>query len=291
MSFKGHLPDKDSLENTPCPLCNNESGSLVCEINSYKYNKCNNCQLVYLNPRLNEKSLLAYYAQDSFYTQYSAGTGYEVQEKALRSTFSKYMKELHKRNVTGGKLLEIGCGFGFLLDEAKDFFGYRIGTDFSNEAVNHAKKYADNVYCGGLEAVPDDSVNKFDCVITFSVLEHVYNPNTFITEIENYMTPKGRLVVSTPFIGGMWYKVLGKKWPFFIPPEHVCLYNHASISRLLEQNGFKDIQIFISSHAWPISVFLSKVGMHKLSSMTTKLGIGNSPLFVPSTIINVIGSK
>jgi len=40
------------------------------------------------------------------------------------------MKELHKRNVTGGKLLEIGCGFGFLLDEAKNYFDYRIGTDF-----------------------------------------------------------------------------------------------------------------------------------------------------------------
>lgn len=62
--------------------------------------------------------------------------------------------------------------------------------------------------------MPDNSVNKFDCVITFSVLEHVYNPNAFIKEIENYMTPKGRLVVSTPFIGGMWYKVLGKNGRF-----------------------------------------------------------------------------
>jgi SAM-dependent methyltransferase len=244
-----------------------------------------------LNPRLSEESLLSYYSQDSFYSEYSAGTGYEIQEKALRSTFSKYMKELHKRNITGGKLLEIGCGFGFLLDEAKGYFDYRIGTDFSGEAVSHAKKFADNVYCGGLEAIPNDTPAKFDCVITFSVLEHVYNPNTFIKEIQNYMTPNGSLVVSTPFLGGMWYKILGKKWPFFIPPEHVCLYNHNSISRLFEQNGFKNIQMFISSHAWPIAVFLSKMGMRGLSSVTTKLKIGDVPLFVPFTIINIIGSK
>jgi len=244
----------DSFENTPCPLCGSESSSLLYEINSYKYNKCNNCELVYLNPRLKEESLLEYYAQDSFYAEYSSG----------------YMKELHKRNVTGGKLLEIGCGFGFLLDEAKNYFDYRIGTDFSSEAVSHAKKYADNVYCGGLEAIPSDTSTKFDCVITFSVLEHVYNPNTFIQEIQNYMAPNGSLVVSTPFIGGMWYKILGKKWPFFIPPEHVCLYNHNSISQLLKQN------------AWPVAGFLSK---------TLKLKIGDVPLFVPFTIINIIGSK
>jgi len=291
MSSKEYFSDTDSFENTPCPLCGSESSSLLYEINSYKYNKCNNCELVYLNPRLKEESLLEYYAQDSFYAEYSSGTGYEIQERALRSTFSRYMKELHKRNVTGGKLLEIGCGFGFLLDEAKNYFDYRIGTDFSSEAVSHAKKYADNVYCGGLEAIPSDTSTKFDCVISFSVLEHVYNPNTFIQEIQNYMAPNGSLVVSTPFIGGMWYKILGKKWSFFIPPEHVCLYNHNSISQLLKQNGFKNIEMFISSHAWPVAGFLSKMGMRKLSSMTLKLKIGDVPLFVPFTIINIIGSK
>jgi len=56
------------------------------------------------------------------------------------------------------------------------------------------------------------------------------------------MAPNGSLVVSTPFIGGMWYKILGKKWPFFIPPEHVCLYNHNSISQLLKQTVSKTLK-------------------------------------------------
>jgi len=58
ISFKEYFSDTDSFENTPCPLCGSESSSLLYEINSYKYNKCNNCELVYLNPRLKEESLL-----------------------------------------------------------------------------------------------------------------------------------------------------------------------------------------------------------------------------------------
>jgi len=46
--------------------------------------------------------------------------------------------------------------------------------------------------------------------------------------------------------------------------------------------------MFISSHAWPVAGFLSKMGMRKLSSMTLKLKIGDVPLFVPFTIINII---
>ena len=89
--------------------------------------------------------------------------------------------------------------FRFSVDEAKEYFDYRIGTDFQVKRLI-MPKVCRPCLLWRLESIPSDETNKFDCVITFSVLEHVYNPNTFIEEINNFMAPKGRLVVSTHFI-------------------------------------------------------------------------------------------
>ena len=69
--------------------------------------------------------------------------------------------------------LEVGCGYGFLLDEAKPYFDYRAGIDFSG-AVKSASERADRVYQGDLDIIPDEE--RFDCIILVSVIEHVHKP-------------------------------------------------------------------------------------------------------------------
>jgi len=60
----------------------------------------------------------------------------------------------------------------FCWDEAKPYLTKRIGTDYCSEAVEHAKKYADAIYQGGLVDLND--AEGFDCIILNQVIEHVY---------------------------------------------------------------------------------------------------------------------
>jgi len=168
------------------------------------------------------------------------------------------MKELHKRNVTGGKLLEIGCGFGFLLDEAKNYFDYRIGTDFSSEAVSHAKSMRIMFIAADLKQF-QWHLNQIRLCNNVQCSRACLQPQYLYPGNPKLYGAKWLFGCFHSFYRRMWYKILGKKWPFFIPPEHVCLYNHNSISQLLKQNGFKNIEMFISSHAWPVAGFLSKM--------------------------------
>jgi 2-polyprenyl-3-methyl-5-hydroxy-6-metoxy-1,4-benzoquinol methylase len=282
--------DKTSFIETNCPLCWGKDGTLLYSFQHFDYLTCTDCGLVYLNPRLTEEAIKVYYTGDDFYAQYSAGTGYEIQELALRKTFRKFLKQLKKKGLTGGRLLEIGCGYGFLLDEAKNYFSYRVGTEFSPEAVTHARHYADEVFCGGLESLPD-YLKEFDCVITFSVIEHVYHPNEFIADIESKLVSNGRLIISTSNVGNFWRKILKSKWPLFIPPEHVCLYDNHTIIKLLKTNNFKDVRSFDSIHAWPLAVFISKLGVQKVRDNIRNLNLDKFPILVPKILISVSGRK
>lgn len=282
-------PTAPILEYTACPLCNgNESNSLYAFPPFYVV-RCKACGLFYLNPRLNESNILDYYARE-LYDEYSAGLGYEIQEPTLRMTFRRFLQNLHKRKLTGGRLLEIGCGSGFLIDEAKSYFSYRVATDMSPEAAKKAKTLADEVYCGDLSAVPK-SVPLFDCVIAFSVIEHIYRPHAFIQEILERLSPHGKLVLATPNIDTLYYKILRKKWPFFIPPEHVCLYSPKTLSTLLEQNHLHDVDCFEPAHAWPLAAFIAKAKLKSLARKMARTSLGKIPIFMPKTIVCVVGKK
>ena len=41
---------------------------------------------------------------------------------------------------------------------------------------------------------------KFDTIIIFNVLEHVYDINNALKEIKKILKPKGKIIISTPFI-------------------------------------------------------------------------------------------
>ena len=57
--------------------------------------------------------------------------------------------------LTGGDLLEIGCGYGYLLDEARAFFERRVGTEFSPQGAEIARATGAEVFVGGIEQSSD----------------------------------------------------------------------------------------------------------------------------------------
>lgn len=282
--------NKLNIEQTDCPICNTLNDKLLYFFDPFKLVKCTKCGLVYLSSRLNENFIFDHYSEEDFYNNYTAGTGYEMQEYALRGTFMKFLKVLHKKGITNGRLLEVGCGFGYLLDLAKNYFSYCAGTDFSKSAVEKAQNFCDNVYCGGLESIPDTE-EKFDCIIAFSVIEHVYKPNEFIEGISTKLKSGGLFIIATPDVGSYWSKLLKKKWPFYINTEHVCLYDKHTLNYLLKSNHYKNINSFSFAHAWPIAAFCSKIGLKRLGLYLSKYTLGKIPVFVPNTIICSYGFK
>lgn len=199
----------------------------------------------------------------------------------MRATFRRLLQNLTKRGLTGGHLLEVGCGYGYLLDEARPFFSSRTGTDFSSEAAEIARGTGAEVFVGGIEQLPVGA--RFSCVLATQVIEHVYDPLSFIKCLAEHTNPGGHIVLATPDIGGILRKVMGRRWPSFKVPEHVTYFDFRTLGLLLQQAGLSDTQRLPYPHAFPFSLIGNKLGL-PLPSWLEPLKI-----WVPATCVAAYG--
>jgi 2-polyprenyl-3-methyl-5-hydroxy-6-metoxy-1,4-benzoquinol methylase len=273
------------LEYPACPLCESERRQFPFRLHEpYRVARCMECGLHYLYPRLVESDMQQAYRESSYYEGGACGyadTSYTAQQFALRATFKRLLHNLAKRGLTGGNLLEIGCGYGYLLDEARSFFERRVGTDFSPEGAEIARATGAEVFVGGIEQVPFEA--KFDCVIGTQLIEHVYEPLSFVKRLAAYTKPGGHIILATPDIGGVLRKATGQRWPSFKVPEHVVYFDYRTLSSLMRRAGLNDVHRLAYPHAFPLGLIAAKCGF-KLPPW-----VGRFKVWVPATSVAAYG--
>jgi SAM-dependent methyltransferase len=241
--------------------------------------------LHYLSPRLDANAMQQVYREPSYYEGGSSGYSdgsYSFQEPALRATFRRFLFNLNKRGLTGGRLLEIGCGPGYLLNEARPFFDRRYGTEFSPEIAAIARATGAEVFIGGIEQVPPDP--KFDCIVATQVIEHVYDPPAFVQALVDHTLPGGHIVLATPDIGGVLRKTMGRRWPSFKTPEHVVYFNFETLSSLMRRAGLDAVRRLPYPHAFPMGLLAAKFGI------ALPRWLARIRTWVPATTVAVYGT-
>ena len=224
------------------------------------------------------------YRQPSYYEGGACGyadASYARQEFALRATFKRLLHNLSERRLTGGALLEVGCGYGYLLDEARPYFDRRVGTEFSLEGAEIARSTGAEVFVGGIEQISAE--RKFDCILAIQVIEHVYQPLTFVKQLIRHTRPGGHVMVATPDIGGVLRKAMGRYWPSFKVPEHVGYFDFRTLSRLMQKVGLSDVRRLPYPHAFPLRLITAKFGF-KIPSL-----LGCLKVWVPATTVAAYG--
>jgi SAM-dependent methyltransferase len=248
-----YRPVSSELESVACPVCGADTPALLYDVSPYRVVRCLSCEMSYLSPRLNESAMLRFYEDDKYFENGDVGyTSYFRQETSLRYSFRRLLQQLHRRKLAGGSLLEVGCGYGFLLDEAKPYFDYRAGIDLSS-AVKTATARADRVYQGDLDIIPEEE--RFDCIIMVSVIEHVHKPVEYLQKLRARLRPGGKLVVVTPDVNSIFRRLLGRRWPAFqVIPEHVTFYNGPTLSTLMAKAGLRRVVRLPYVRAYPANL-------------------------------------
>ncbi len=130
--------------------------------------------------------------------------------------YSYFKKKLTQLGLPGKKVLDLGCGGGFLAEEfAKDGFAV-IGIDPATHSIEAARQHAaDNSLTidyriGAGEALPFPD-NSFDIIACCDVLEHVDEPRAVIREAARTLKTGGIFFYDT--INRTWMsKVVLKVW-------------------------------------------------------------------------------
>ncbi len=145
---------------------------------------------------------------NSQYFDTAYGKGYE--RRNPRYKWRSFLRKILKFR-SSGSLLEVGCGFGLFLKEAREHFTC-TGSDISDYAISQARKrLPDDVvlYSGVLDEI--EIHLRFDVITCFDVLEHIPDLNTALDNIEHLLRPGGLLVFTVPVYDGP-VGSLCKKW-------------------------------------------------------------------------------
>jgi len=157
------------------------------------------------------------------------------EEHRLARLNAKWRLDLIRKIKPSGRLLEVGCARGDFLAVARDSFD-AYGVEPNPELAASASRVAP-IHCDIVERTPWTS---FDVVASFHVIEHVDSPRSFVAAAAEKLKPGGLLVLETPNIDSLPFKLLKSRWRQFIP-EHYFFFDPKSISRLLSEHRLKPL--------------------------------------------------
>ncbi len=142
--------------------------------------------------------------------------------------------------TTRGRVLDVGCGRGLLLEAFRRRGWQPQGTELSDQAARYAREVAGiPVETGRLEEIGFPE-NYFDAVTMWHVLEHVHDPRVLLAEVSRILKPGGVLLVGVPNFSGLEARVFRDKWFHLDVPRHVTHLTKNTLKQALDENGLRD---------------------------------------------------
>jgi SAM-dependent methyltransferase len=233
-----------------CPVCGSQSCRLDRIVERYRLVRCDDCEFVYLNPRLDESALLESYGLGE------AGTPLKI--PVLRQAFNvQVFRELTAikgpQPETPPRILDWGCGDGSFLQLCA-----RAGWDAEGvELGDMAQLAADNSGCtvhSGKIADLDLASDSYDIVFSSAVLEHLYSPAEDLAQVRRLLRTGGVFfLVSVPNFDYVTVRLGLSKIVACPPPGHVGFYTPETLKKLVTGVGFCDVRIrTYGLDVWPI---------------------------------------
>ena len=135
-----------------------------------------------------------------------------TEEKGFENTLLKYKTIEVKNQITGKRILDVGCGVGIMTNQLATNTNKIVSIDGSVEKIKIAKKKHPKNVEYILTLFSDYHPEKlFDSIIMTNVLEHIKEPIKFLKEINNnWLNTKGRVIITVPNALAL-HKQLGKE--------------------------------------------------------------------------------
>ena len=164
-----------------------------------------------------------------------------LSEAAGRRATANRLLDLIGAHVPEGRLLDVGCGHGLLLDEARARGYDTVGLELSREGARYGRETLGlDVREVPLEAFTEgrngDSPGEFDAIVLADVLEHLDDPVAAIDSCARLLRESGVLCVVTPDPSSLTAKLAGARWWGYLP-AHTVLLPRRTLRELISARG------------------------------------------------------
>ena len=205
--------------------------SSYAELGAYRIDACTECGAGATMPRPTADELARCY--EASYG-YSAHDLIEVEKRRRAAALLAWS------GVRTGKILDVGCMFGFLLDEARAAGLVPSGIELSAGPARAAAERGHEVFTGTIEAFrarhPDA---RFSAIFAQHVLEHVEDPRSFLAAAKQLLEPGGRLVICVPNFEARLRRLAPSGWGWYQVPVHLHHFSSRALRRLVGDAGLE----------------------------------------------------
>jgi len=173
------------------------------------------------------------------YTNYPIGYGADSAITIIRiNEVLDGFEEFRKTN----KMLDVGCGPGLFLIEAKKRGWEVYGTEFTDKQLAYLKDKGINTLKGKLTNNSFED-GLFDIIISSEVIEHINNPAEEMKHFHRLLRKGGLVYITTPNFNAIERFLLKGAYEIIEYPEHLSYYTPTTINLLLTNNGFEKLKI------------------------------------------------
>lgn len=221
----------------------------------YRLVRCLKCGLIFSSPILPVKIISQLYRKSI--------CNYNEQVPYLIQTYMQVFNKVKEQLPKNPKILEIGCGDGFFLEELwKNGNKNVFGVEPSPKMVNNAKSYIRKNITIDVFRSKQFPAKKFDVICCFHTLDHVPDPNAVVREMYRILSPKGFIIIVVHDTEGLSVKIFGEKSPIF-DIEHIYLFHKSSIKGLFEKHGFSSEVVANLVNTYPLEYWFRMSGLPK----------------------------
>lgn len=242
------LSHADKFVSVNCPACNATPAKKKYSKYSFTYLECKSCKTVYTSPRPPAEVLGKFYSNSvnyAYWNKYIFPASEQTRrQKIVVPRVDRILEYCKKYNSPTDSLLEVGAGFGTFCEEllSRKVFKRIVAVEPSPTLAETCRKRGVETIELPIEQVNLKENEKFDVVVNFEVIEHLFSPADFIQQCKRQMKPGALFVVSCP--NGQGFDVITlKEKSNTIDHEHLNYFNPESIQTLFKSNGFDVLEV------------------------------------------------
>jgi SAM-dependent methyltransferase len=176
--------------------------------------------------------------QEDYYQETTGERFLSLAERFVVALRGLRVKAILRWQPGPGRILDLGCGRGELLELFERQGWQALGTQISQTAAAAARALRGvDVRLGELPQMGLEAAS-FDVITAFHVVEHLQDPVAYLREARRLLKPGGLLVLEVPNLACPGFRFLGTRDLCFDYPHHLFFFTPASLGRLLAEAGF-----------------------------------------------------
>jgi SAM-dependent methyltransferase len=255
------FPEHSSFQPQACLACQAVAvPQFVFNIKGFPILRCSSCGLGWtVTPAGFDPTSI--YTRGYFQGEQADGyADYQGSRAELAAEFRRLLQDITAAGKPTGRLLEVGCAYGFFLDAARD--------SFEVSGVEVAEDAAAACQARGLDVVQhaDEAFytrrGPFDLVVMLDVIEHLMKPDEILRDLHKYMQTGALLVITTGDFGSLLSRIMRRQWRLMTPPQHLWYFTPDAITRLLTRHGFQVEQITYPAKQVPLGLITYQVARY-----------------------------